>query len=429
MTRQVTRLTASTVVLALTLLSAPAWGVHARQAPTSPQCISADFSPEFVTDRKGFCVAFDTSDGDASTFRFFLTSDGGRTWARRAATGFAPGTDEIMGSVIASPGYAKDRTVFVQTNRGVFSTVDDGASFALVDNFAATGPSGPNLSAFVDDAVGLPGSPEGERPVLALAAGDASVKIDPPHRIPVTGAPLDERRFSFPGYRDGERLAYTMTVEVDNTQGITSRSRNVLFRCNEQLVCAEPLFAFPWGYQFEPRGGLWFAPDFSESERIYATTSKLMRGLSTLKAFRSKDGGATFRPWASVNRMLRPIRRLDGSTPTIGLGLHPTRPRTIYMRLGYRLPADAEDRYAPVERFFVSRDRGRTWDLLSFARDAEQRGPRGTIPWDGTWGYPVNNFVSVTGDGTIFVMARDLGGHSGLYCSTDGGRTWAATCR
>lgn len=427
MARQVTGLTALAVAVGVTSMAAPVFGVDARQAATAPQCVSVDFSPDLATGRKGFCLAFDPSDGDDSTFRFFGSFDGGRTWERRAATGFTPRQDEIMGSVIVSPGYANDGTVFVQSSSGVYSTIDDGASFALVDNFAVTGPSGPNLSAFVEDAVGLPGSAEGERPVLALAAGDSSVKIDPPHRVPVTGAPFSERRFFFPAHPDGDRLAYTMTVEIDNTQGVTSRSRNILFRCNEQLVCAEQLFAFPWGYQFEPRGGLWFASDFPLSGRVYMTTSKVRQGSSSLRAFRSKDGGATFRPWDSVNQMLRPLRKLEASTPTIGLASHPARPRTIYMRLGYRLPFDAKGQ-PPIERFFVSRDRGRTWDLLSFARDEDQPGRRGTIPWNGTWGYPVSNYVAAMDDGTLFVMASDLGGHSGLYCSTDGGRTWAPTC-
>lgn len=418
-------------VASIALAAAVTAGVAAAPASGSsapaPQCVSVDFSPEFVTDAKGFCVAFDSSDGAASTFRFFRSTDGGRTWERQPASGFAPAPDEMVGSVIVSPGYAVDRTIFVQTNRGVFATTDDGVSFTLVDNIAGTGPSGPNLSAYVEDAPGLPGSAEGERPVLAYAAGDSSMKIDPPHRTPVTGAPMDERRFWFPDGAD-EWLGYVMTVEIDNTQGVSRRSRNVLFGCNEQLVCAEQLFAFPWGYQFEPRGGIWFSSDFAQSERIYLTTSKVLGGSSSLKAWKSDDGGATFRPWDSVNEILRPLRNLDSSRPTVGLALHPTRPRTIYMRLGYRLPFDDEGRHPPVERFFVSRDRGRTWKLLSFARDRRQRGPRGTIPWNTSWGYPVSNYVAAMGDGTLFVMAGALGAHSGLYCSTDGGRTWAPLC-
>lgn len=428
-TRQVTPVVVLVAMAATAMLAAPASGYEARRAAApTPECVSADFSPDFVTDRKGFCVAFDPSDGAASTYRFFRTDDGGATWERREATGWTMAGDDLVGSVIVSPGYSTDRTIFVQTNRGVFATTDEGESFTLVDNIAGTGPSGPNLSAFLEDAAGLPGSPEGERPVLALAAGDSSMKIDPPHRFPITGAPFDERRFLFPVDPEDEWSGYAMTLEIDNTQGIAPRSRNVLFRCNEQLVCAEQLFAFPWGWQFEPRGGIWFSSDFSQSAHIYVTASRPLGGFSSLKAWKSDDGGVTFRPWDSVNRMLRPLRRLSSSRPTIGLGIHPARPRTVYMRLGYTLAFDEEDRYAPVERFFVSRDRGRTWKLLAFRRDEDQRGSKGTIPWDRNWGYPVNNYVSVMADGTLFVMARDLGGHSGLYCSTDGGRTWAPSC-
>ncbi|HEX2295903.1 MAG TPA: sialidase family protein [Actinomycetota bacterium] len=415
------------LVCVLGMACAVTFDAPARSAVAAapPACQSADFSPVFAADGKGFCVAFDPSDGEASTFRFFSTDDGGRTWVRRPAAGWTTTADDFIGSVIVSPGYETDRTVFVQSSNGVFATTDDGESFSLLDNIATPGPSGPNLSAYVDDSV-TPASPSGSpRPVLALAAGDSSMKIDPPLRIPVAGAPLDERRFLFPTGGAGEWSAYTITREADSA---AARSRNVLFACDEQLVCNEQLAVFPWGYQFEPRGGIWFAPDFERSRGVYVTASKFMEP-SDQRAWRSTDGGATFVPWRSVNRLVRPLRDIEKSNPTVGLATHPSRPRTMYMRVGYTASqsADIEDA-PPVERFFVSRDRGRTWTRVSHRRSDTQNGSRGTIPWDGAWGYPVSNYVSVMADGTLFVMARAVGGYEGLYCSTDGGRTWAPAC-
>ena len=428
MTRTTRTLAAASVYVVALVVTVPAvTGVGVAAATsTPPECVSVDFSPAFALDRKGFCVAFDPSDGDSSTYRFFTTRDGGRTFERRPATGLTTTADDRIGSVIVSPGYETDRTVFVQTSGGVFATSDDGDTFTLLDNFATPGPSGPNLSVYQETSPSPGAQTDGPRPVLVLAAGDGSMKIDPPLRIPVAGAPLEERRFLFPSNGLGEWSAYTMTVEIDRTAG---RSRNVLFACDQQLVCNEQLFAFPWGYQFEPRGGIWFAPDFDRSGRVYVVSSKVFDGTSSLRAWRSTDGGATFERWRSVERMLQPLRRLADSRPLVGLALHPSRPRTIYMRLGYSLSVreDAEGT-PPTERFLVSRDRGRTWSRLAHQRDDRQEGSRGAIPWDGTWGFPVQNHLSLTEDGTLFVLAKELGGHSGLYCSVDGGRNWAPLC-
>lgn len=409
------------------VLSVLAAGLPAASSPPFvPACESVELSPEFVVDHKAFCVAFDPSDGDESTYRFFTTRDGGRTWERRPATGFSVTADNYMGSLLVSPGYADDRTVYVQTNAGVFGTTDDGETFTFVDRLATRGPSGPNLGVYLDDSL-TPGGSSGPRPVLVLAAGDNSMKIDPPLRTPVAGAPFDERRFLFPTGGVEEWTAFTMTVEVE--QGVEIRGRNVLFGCDEQLVCAQQLFAFPWGQQIDPRGGIWFASDFAESRRVYVTTGKVFEGSSSLTAWTSTDGGATFRRWTSVNEMLRPLRRLSTSKPFIGLAVHPSRPRTMYMRLSYTLSLqESPEGTPPIERFFVSNDRGRTWTRLSFARDGRQRGPRGTIPWDGEWGAVEEGYTAVAGDGTLFVMASRLGGHDGLYCSTDGGRHWAPLC-
>jgi hypothetical protein len=148
-----------------------------------------------------------------------------------------------------------------------------------------------------------------------------------------------------------------------------------------------------------------------------------------MQAWRSVDAGATFQPWRSVNRILRPLRRLERSRPAVGLATNASRPRTIYLRMSYYLSIEENARRTPpVERLFVSRDRGRTWDRVAHHREDRQKGSRGTIPWDGTWGFPDQSYISSTDDGRLFVKAKELGGHSGLYCSTDDGRTWAPLC-
>lgn len=423
----------ATALAATVAVSAAAAAAPAAVAPSPPECAVADFSPAFAADRKGFCIAFDTSDGNLSNYRFFLTHDGGRSWERREGSGWTVTPDDLIGSVVVSPRYTEDGAVFVQTSAGLFVTTDDGGTFELLDGLSTPGPTGPNLSAYVETAPAVPpAQQDGERTVLALAAGGSSARIDPPFRTPVAGSPLDDRRFLFPAPAGEAWAAYAMALEVDNTQG-TPRSRSVLFACDEAIVCAEALHAFPWGQQFEIRGGIWFAPDFAAHQGVYVTTNGVgPDGASTLRAWKSRDGGATFRRWRSVNRFLKPLEGIEGSEPRVGLALHESRPRTIYMRLSYSPGvADSDNRPGPpAERFFVSRNRGRTWTRLAYGLGLHQKGRPGTIPWDRDGGALVaRNYVSLMADGTLFVMASELGGHSGLYCSTDGGRHWRPTCR
>ena len=396
--------------------------VAATPAPVAHPCTEFAASTAFARDKVAFCAGEEREPrtGDTTGIAFFATTDGGRSWARRQAAGLVvPSGSNVLRDVFVSPRYADDGAVFLQMSNGLHVSVDDGATFLLVDPLA-WGRLAPFAAAL--------NAPTGEAAARALFAhalpGDAeganrSTLIDPSTRVrtPVKGSPGRDVEFAIPPGFAADGQAF---VVAEHGVGLTRHVR--LYGCSVALECSTPLHRFPNRWDFDR---IWLAPDFATSRTMFLSISTLA-GEVTL--WRSRDAGRTFTRWTSAERLQRGF-----SSVVFGItGVPGT--RQLYLRISGN--GARERGAAPFEQLFWSRDSGGTWSRVSYGRTPQQQGPRGTMPpaaplTSSYHGETARGMVAATGDGRVFVLGSTIDGaarYRSLYCTVDNGRRWARSC-
>lgn len=359
------------------------------------------FSPDFVRDGTGFCVTLGyqvasyTPDGTAIAYR---TTDHGRSWERRASRGLDPLLGTGIKQVLVSPKFASDRTVYVHVaGRGLLRSTDGGDTWLPAD------PIGDSSTDHANYAV-LPGG------AMPLAFADqVPALVSPPLHLPVAGTPGTELQFL--GDASGAHFAASLDAEDVNT------ARTRLYACDATLACPTALFTFPAGHVWQNG---WLDPAHATNRRMYAVTDAAGR----LHAWRSVDGGRTFTPWTGLEKVLGTIG--NAYRPTLSIAVRP-RSATMFARLSFRILGGAAA--PPGEQLLRTDDGGRTWRRVAYQLAFGQRGRRGTLPWD----HPGHAFglpgaLTLLPDGRLMTVAERFGQYEGVFCSADGGRSWARVC-
>jgi photosystem II stability/assembly factor-like uncharacterized protein len=415
--RRRTSAVAALLVCAASVVGLPA---TAAPAPVAQPCTEFAASPAFAADHTAFCTGEqrDASTGTTTGVAFFVTTDGGKSWAKATAVGLVtPAGADVLQDLFVSPRYADDEAVFVQLTNGLFVSVDRGATFLPADPLAWG-----RLTPFVAGAA--PAGAVAHTLIAHARRGDTeganqSSILDPTTRArtPAKGSPGFDTEFAIsPGFaKDG--MAFVMAA---HGAGLTRQFR--LYGCSVALECSTPLFAFPKRWTFDR---LWLAPDFSTSKTLYVSIRPL-EGPMTL--WWSHDAGKTFVRWTAAERLQR-----DFTSVAFGLsGVAGTR------QLYFRITRNAGDKPTspPFEQLFWSRDDGATWTRVAYGRAAYQPGPRGTMPpappreYDAD-GQTARGLVTATGSGRVFMLGQTIDGkarYESLFCTVDNGRTWARYC-
>lgn len=381
-----------------------------KPAPQPPlACQSAAFTGD-----AGFCSYVSVPDQGPPQIGLYQTEDAGSSWSRRGAAGIQLVDGDVLGEVVVSPWFEEDRTVYVQVGRGLFVSEDEGETFSLADPLAGSGLSWRNLAPFVDEVAGAPSL------AFAFANDDVSALVRPPLHQIVPGTHFSDRFFLVPHEAPLAEGARAVAVEIDSSDPQRPRARTHVFACRANLVCEEQLHAFPWG-PIPLRA--WRLPS-GDADVIVLVLSEPAGAGPTV--WWSHDAGATFEQWSSVSALLRRVPR----GAQVQMGVTGTVGERLYLRVSRSLGLDPEDHReetVPRDRIFTSRD-GDAWRLV--ARSGGGRNV-GTIPWTR---FPISfdpGYLSVQTDGRLFAIAGTsgpLGEYDGIYCSTDGGRSWSKTC-
>ncbi len=409
------------LLVASLLTPSPADAAVVRPNP----CDEVTFSPDFAKDGTGFCagVTIDSSSGVTTGIPVFVTRDRGHSWEQSTAAGLAFTTNDRLRGLAVSPRYSVDREMYVQLYSGIYRSNDLGATFTLADPL----DGGAELTPFVSSLTGLGGVELGARTLLAAASSGAgeganrSALVDPALLIrqPVTGTPGFDRKFVVSPDFATDGLAYGF-----GEFGAGSTARVEMHGCTATFICSSKLAAFPVKSMFDRA---WLAADFSSSKTMYVS----LRGLDQrYKVWWSRDGGHTFASWKPVQSMLDEVYRIGGD---VQFGLTAGRPgsRTLWLRVISSLDRPNP----PGERLLRSDDNGATWKLIAFGRYRSQLGPRGTMPRAAippTLGNtPAGGVLRATADGRLFLLGLYVQANQGfrtVYCSSNGGRTWATFC-
>jgi hypothetical protein len=446
-TARATRRRAMRVAVAIAALAVTAPGSVRAAAPKPPACDSVAVSPVFATDRTALClyVAEDPAGlrvpGQRPARRVVVrvTRDGGRTWRDARALGLNATTGACAGEgpavcqgstaalqALFSADYAADRTAYVALNdRGLFRTTDLGETFAPADPQASAGC----CSSFWLEPFRRPGTEADPTPRAPLAMTDGGSScggppnpgtaevLPPAHRVVLSPSTWPLRFVAprvareTPVFLAGHHCEGTFPDVV-----ITSR----VYACDLRLACrTEPLYALPRRIQDLVAGG-----DHAQRGSLYATAIVARGGFWRVALYRSLSGGRTWQE----------LRSLDAAIPAGDVD-------DVYLAAVPHSPllyawADAQgnDTYRHV--LLRSADRGTTWTRVATS------GPR--MPWADaeralpTGYYEPSHLTAASADRLFF-----LGTYPGaaeerradgsvvhrLWCSVDGGRTWAAACR
>lgn len=382
-------------------------------APALPRCDHVGVSPAFAKDRTVFCAGIAGRGSSSPVGVFYVSGDGGRSWAKAAARGLE--IVRSIGGVVVSPLYASDRAVYVPTGDGVFVTTDRGATFALVDALA-NDTQWDVLVPFVTTVQGLPTQPV-PRVNFAWSHRTRNARLDPPVHQPVSGAPDAVAQFLLPPGFD---------ITHDTALATASRTaagtlQPVVWKCLPNLVCTEPLHEFAAGNSVVHA---WLAPDYAKSRTVFVVTRPFPGGRA-FEAWRSTDGGATFAPWTSLMAVLKPLNDANpGGRASVTLAFGPGASE-YYVRVSYPITKQSPPA-PPANQVLRSTNAGRTWTRVAWSMGGGQRGPKGALPWFRGAVFS-NDAVAVAPDGRLFTVAANYDDE--LYCSVDKGRTWARLCR
>ncbi|HVF06485.1 MAG TPA: hypothetical protein VNA20_16710 [Frankiaceae bacterium] len=410
------RIPAWTLALAL---AAPASAAPAPTTAPSP-CAAFALSPSFVSDGTAFCATL-FSKGPT----LWRTTDRGGSWTR---FDLAPGVLPLeqrpaLRDLIVSPRYAVDRAVYLQTSVGLYVTTNPADGLRPVDLLASANDLGvPNLTPYVDATAGAVSA--GERVVFAYAAQQRAARIDPPlHSEVPAAAPNYALQFLVPQRATLDVAPLLVGLRPDPSGA--GRHSIALYQCDASLTCATQLHAFPPPAEFR---GAWLSPAYDRDGTLFVALATGKRYL----LYRSTDRGRTFAPWAGASKVLAAVNaemsRGDGDTGLpLALAIDPANPRLVFLRVAQR----SDTPRLPAQQLFRSRDGGATWTRTGIGWVTPGRPD--TLPWDAAnplGSIAANQSAIHVANGRVFALGQSTrDGYSGVFCSTDAGRTWARACR
>ncbi|MDQ1748204.1 MAG: repeat-like domain [Frankiaceae bacterium] len=409
-------LRAARIALAAGLAAAACVGGTAHATTTPPACDAILVSPAYAHDHALVCVH---PDGQGTRV-LAVSTTAGTTWRDAKMAGLVRPSGPLGAALTAtlSPAFASDNALYATTGSGTYVSTDFGATFSPVDELAKGGATD-NPVAFVGrlstDALVGGGA---ARVLLAYADSPLAALIDPANgsRRPALGVPgLGALRFVAPPSASGP----DGLLAVVNVSDSATSDHAAVYRCDADLTCAQPLFAFPAGTRFGTDSRVVVMPDHS----LLAT---LADGASSPQPWRSTDGGKTFVPMRSVAKVIAALPA-GGAPPTIAFAATATRPHRVYLRVEASMPRTGwTPGSPPASQLFRSDDSGATWRLVAYARSAFQPGAPGSLPW--RLGPALGRQVQITPDGRLLADGASETAVT-TWCSMDGGRRWTMGCR
>lgn len=338
----------------------------ANATPETTRFSSVSLSPGYASDRTVFAAGRCIQWPDCPVL--FRSSDGGETWSRLPARGFAGH------SVIISPGYSYsyDRTIYALSSLGLQESTDGGAIFRTVSPVDA-------LQAAISPRFGL-GDPRVlliDRQTQGILVYRADTQILEP--LAIGGLPL-QRRFASIEFADSEEgpILFVGGFQLEPAYLISVLFRSILTRCAGSQ-CSD----FETSPGSGVAAGIRMSPAFREDGKLTA--------FNTLFMFESSDKGYTFE-----ERQLR-------QSPALVSDL-------AYRWQGQELQLVAASTFGKPG-VFLSTDGGATWTRFQVS-----------LPG---FHYGVAQ-LAVAPDGRILALPDS--GQLGIACSSDGGSTWFRRC-
>ena len=438
-------------------LGSPAGAVTRSQpdALLPPRVQAEDYAPAgmfctgqlvFPSDLRGGKTGFCMYDDPLVGLQLYVTHDAGRSWQAAPAKGIPSSAAGYQTQLFASPRFRSDRGLYLQTEEGLYGSIDMGKTFELVEERAsATGLWLRDIEPYVETATGLE---EYDKVVFAYAGGgsnslvDDAAKIDPPLRIPVLGAPASDQRFLVPRNFEETGTAFTLAHGGAGIacEDVVYCAGTTMFRCSLALVCLEPVESFP-------------------SQLVISAELATKRGVPFVYLLRMSYLTGDIGGWRlrgdegedldAVAELMPPRPKPPYLQQTWArLAVHPARPETLYLRwLACENPPDELASVYPdlmQEGIFRSTDAGDTWRRVGFRREWISGNPAtgftrhaaGSLPWN-MRDWCALPEIDVTTTGRVFVTAAyssvDAGTvpgriYYGPYCSLDAGSTWSRRC-
>lgn len=363
----------------------------------------------------GFCGYVAAPEQGPPRLGLYISKDAGESWTEKTAAGIELVDGDGLGEIVVSPTFDEDGTVYVQVGRGLFVSEDEGATFTLVDPLAGSGLSWRNLMPFVEELGGATSLS------FAFANDETSALIRPPLHQLVLGSPFSDRFFLVPPEAPLAEGARVVAVEVDSSNPQEPRGRTLVHACDVNLVCQEQLHVFPWA-AIPMRA--WLLPTIQGEPVLVVVTREFSQSRSTV--WWSHDGGETFSDWSSVTRL---VQRMPTGAQ-VQLGVTGTVGERLYLRVSRSMGVGPDDRRevtVPRDRIFSSTD-GERWSLVAQSGGGKRAG---AIPWTR---FPISfdpGYVFLHPSGRLFALGGSsgvAGEYDGIYCSTDGGRSWSKLC-
>ena len=371
------------------------------------RCTHLAVTPDFATSRTAFCAALVPNANGIPVAVIARTANAGRSWQQVTTTGLVTQPDDARIELHVSTEYQADHALYVTLNgSGTFRSTDGGASFVLVDPARGHLVAARYAIAAGPVTVLTRGVLVGALQGVAEGANN-SFALDPPlPRRPIGGTPLLDLAFAAAPDAPDMLVAFGATGA-----GLTYHVQ--MFGCTPAFSCTSPRGTFPNRMDLDR---VWLSPHFATDGVVIAR----LRDLTTFRRrlYRSTDGGATFRPLASLQSVLDAVYAA-GDTPESAVSGTIVNGR---VRLYARVAHYSRRGEPPTEQVLRSDDVGATWRRVAIG--SADRGVHGSVPVSPPPGVDdePDGFIVATGD-RLFAT-----GTSGVFCSIDGGVRWTATC-